>query len=54
MEGSELTSVPMYSALSEDWRQGEGAVAAFRVLQGNVTTADNYVPFNWQILSELH
>lgn len=51
IEAAALISVPMYSPSSGDWRQGEGAIGAFPV--GNRTPPNKYVPFNWQILSEL-
>lgn len=53
IEGAEPISVPVCSPSSENWQQGMGKIAAFPVVRGNGTTPDKYVPFIWQILSEL-
>lgn len=51
IEAAALIPVLTSSPSSGDWRQEEGAIGAFPV--GNGTTPNKYVPFKWQILSEL-
>lgn len=46
--------MPVSLPSSEDWLQGDRTVAAFPFEQGNGNGPDKHIPFNCQVLSELH